>query len=111
MVSGLVTSPWDQLRMTSGDARRMRMELNTARRRGSRSSVRLNPSFPAVMPRGDWSSVSRLIPQPPSICGRRPSDFFKLHLETETLKLLDQDVEGLRHPGLRRVLALDDRLA
>ncbi len=66
MVSGFVTSPCDQLRMTSGDARRMRMELNTARRRCSRSSVRVNPSFPAVMPRGDWSSVSRLIPQPPS---------------------------------------------
>ena len=35
MVSGLVTSPCDQLRMTSGDARRIRMELKAALRRCS----------------------------------------------------------------------------
>jgi hypothetical protein len=30
MVSGLVTSPWDQLRIFSGDAREMRIESKSA---------------------------------------------------------------------------------
>jgi hypothetical protein len=30
MVSGLVTSPWDQLRIFSGDARLIRMESKSA---------------------------------------------------------------------------------
>src|ERR1019366_1205947 len=37
MVSGLVTSPWDQLRIFSGDASEMRME--------SKSAIRLARSY------------------------------------------------------------------
>src|SRR5437867_8889508 len=74
MVSGFVTSPCDQLRMTSAEARRIRMELKAARRRCSRSSTRLNPSFPLVMPNGDWSSVSKLIGSP---LDRRPMRPFR----------------------------------
>src|SRR6516225_12036572 len=108
MVSGLVTSPCDQLRMTSGEARRIRIELKAARRRCSRSSMRLNPSFPVVMPSGDWSSVSKLIGSPlnrgsrgPPVCERRRSGFLELHFETQALELLDQHVEGFGHARLR----------
>src|SRR5580765_4201017 len=92
MVSGFVTSPCDQLRMTSGDARRIRMELNAARRRCSCSSSRERPSLPAAMLSGDGS------------------DFFELDFQTETLELLDEHVERFGRAGLRRILALDDGL-
>jgi hypothetical protein len=43
MVSGFVTSPCDQLRIVSGEASMMRIELNTSRRlRTSRSSGRVS---------------------------------------------------------------------
>src|SRR5215471_8095027 len=119
MVSGLVTSPCDQLRITSGDARRMRIELNAARRRCSRSSVRLKPNRAAVTPIAVCSSVSciirYLLPKRPvpwtcRVGSVASSDFLELHFQTQTLKFLHQHVEGLGHAGLGRVLALHDRL-
>src|SRR4029453_7319550 len=114
MVSGFVTSPWDQLRMTSGDAKRMRMELNAARRRCSCSSSRLNPNFPAATLSGDCSSVSCILwcllgSNRGAADGdeRRSApharlDFFELHFQAEALQFLHENVERLGHARLGR---------
>src|SRR6185503_1337285 len=115
MVSGLFTSPCDQPRMTSGEARRIRIELKAARRRCSGSSRRPKPSLPAATLSGDCSSVSWIIRYLLSAPGARrlraalrSSDFFELHFQAQTLKFLHEHVERLGHTRLGWVLALHD---
>src|SRR5271157_4625599 len=57
MVSGLVTSPWDQLRIFSGDAREMRIESKSAIKfaRSYGEDLKIASSFykPSTRRRGD----------------------------------------------------------
>src|SRR6267142_761782 len=106
MVSGLVTSPCDQARITSGDASRIRIELKTTLRRCSRSSGRPNPSAADVRDIGDCSSVSCIVSY--LLAGgwlwAARLDFLELHFQAKALELLHEHVERLRHARLGRVL-------
>src|SRR5687767_13878610 len=103
MVSGLVTSPFDQSRICSGDASEMRMALKLLT--SSISSSVLEPG--QVDPAQIGQRVGR------DVLGE--VDLFlvlveDLDVETEALELLDEHLEGLRHTRRLDVLALDDRL-
>src|SRR5262245_10080161 len=127
MVSGFVTSPCDQLRITSGDASRMRIWLKFSLRRWSRSSKRPKPmrvvaAFSVACRSVSWiisalpwarsaashleASIRMAVEKGKARSGR----LLELDFETQALELLHQHVEGLRRPGLGRVLALHDRL-
>src|SRR5437868_4398036 len=88
MVSGFFTSPYDQERILSGEASRMRMASKD-------------------MPSGCFSNTvvipSNVLP---------PLDFrlVQFHIESKALEFLDQDIKGLRQPGLEKIFSLDDRL-
>src|SRR5262245_4141838 len=89
MVSGLVTSPWDQDRIFSGLARRILMASKSG-------SVRPKSTFGRI-------GIIRLIAT--SVLG-----LDQLDVQAEALQLSDQDVERLRHAGGVERVALDDRL-
>src|SRR6266850_8099295 len=107
MVSGFVTSPCDQLRIVSGEASMIRIELNEVRRvRTSRSSGRVSEKR--------WRSVASgdLIPKSSCIVSRLLGLGLvpKLDVHAKALELLDQHVERLGRAGRGRILSLDDRL-
>src|SRR6478672_12320016 len=90
MVSGFLTSPKDQLRIRSGEARPILMP--------SKSSV-----WRCWLNRFSRSFIFYLQ-------FRRRSLLVQLDVDRERTDFLDQDVEGLRHAGHHFVLAIDDVL-
>src|SRR5712671_3376483 len=96
MVSGLVTSPCDQDRILSGDARLIRI--------ASKSLVRAERSW----------KLGRIYLD--LLQNRLRSDFYRLLLglhqldvQTERLELADEHVERFRQTRRERGVALDDR--
>src|SRR5690606_14491803 len=84
MVSGFVTSPYDQLRISSGEAILIWMKsksLDRCSRERAKSIISISLLFPA-----------------------------ERHREPQRLEFLDQYVERLRDPRLRAVLPLADGL-
>src|SRR5689334_11393756 len=105
MVSGLVTSPCDQLRIFSGEASEMRME--------SKSAIRLARSYGEE--RYIIISYFRLFAfiRGYLVCCQRGFQtltrlLHQLHVQTQRLQLADQDVKAFRNAGFRGRLALDD---
>src|SRR3989338_6278513 len=106
MVSGFFTSPRDQDRMTSGDASRMEMLSNRASGGANRSrSVENRPRRSRAAASNASSRSGRA-----SFSTGNPSGLLPLgaDVQTQTLQLLHQHVEGLRGARLQGVLALDD---
>src|SRR6266849_3035918 len=103
MVSGLVTSPYDQERICSGEAMLIRIALKSLT-----SNIGL---FLALEPGQVQSELGHDV-----AC--RILDELDLLLvliedlygQAKGLQFLDQDLEGLRYAGLHDAFALDDRL-
>ena len=93
MVSGLVTSPWLQARIFSGDAIEILIALKSFSVCGL-SKLRRGCKF---------------VP-PQTLASRTISDLQQLDVETEALQLAHEHVERLGQTRLLRHLALDDRL-
>src|ERR1044072_4110913 len=112
MVSCLVTSPFDQSRICSGDASEMRMALKLLTSSmillgcvGERlwSERQLVLEAGEIDPAEIWQRIRRGV--------FREMDFFfvlvqDLDVEPQRLELLDQDLERLGHTGCLDVLAL-----
>src|SRR3954463_4824676 len=86
MVSGLRTSPYDQPRTISGEARPILIESNC-----SIGACCLN-------------NLSR------SFIDKFPSVLLEFHVDTQGAYLLDQHVEGFGHARLHLVITIDDAL-
>src|SRR5436190_443619 len=99
MVSGLVTSPKDQLRIFSGEASDTRIELKSFRLVGW--LVNVNVSKSTLLSEYEIPRSSRISPSSP---------FHQLDVEAERLELAHQHVERLRQARILRHLAFDDRL-
>src|SRR5215472_6803433 len=131
MVSGLVTSPCDQLRIFSGEARLIRMESKSAidvpRSNGlERYKVSSCGFYATAAAPGFFQSCFRSQLHPGSAAELRRAavlvgcsgdllagdlqSFDQLDIEAERLQLTDQHVEGLGHAGFNGGLALDDGL-
>src|SRR5215470_5146226 len=118
MVSGLVTSPCDQLRIFSGDARLIRMEsksvIEVPRSNGlERYKVCPPTAFtpPWRLPvlfgyafclssrpeaHRNWTIGKNLVGSRCHLLAAAFNTLDQLHIETERLQLADQNVEGLR---------------
>src|ERR1700733_10116375 len=90
MVSGFRTSPYDQARIISGEARPILIESKCST--GACCLKSLSRSFIAFTLR------------------REPSVLLEFHVDAERTYFLDQDVEGFGHAGLHFVVAVDDAL-
>src|SRR5579862_2342624 len=119
MVSGFVTSPWDQVRIFSGLARRILIESKSittlpTSTLGRMGIIRLMGSLPSrgffrpptfqnprrgAVPESPGRSLSPLVLRPD-----------QLHVETQALELANQDVERFGQPRREHRVALDDRL-
>src|SRR4029077_1922236 len=140
MVSGLVTSPCDQLRIFSGDARLMRMASKSATGFAISNGLERNMflRFPTAVRRrtrlsrtvtNRWSLVASEISDPEAqeqrprvyslklsrlICrhGHRLllRDLDQLDIQAKRLQFANQHVERLGDTRLHRGLALDDGL-
>src|SRR5689334_19591675 len=132
MVSGLVTSPCDQLRIFSGEAREMRIEsksaIKFARSYGedlkiaSKSKLysprrRREAEFDAVKTKRTPRFLRSLRVSAVSTLVRRQCRirhfarlFHQFHIEAERLQLANEDVERFRYAGLDGGFALDDGL-
>src|SRR3989304_7636626 len=102
MVSGLVTSPYDQERTCSGEARDMRRALKSLTSRAKEILSLLEAAHVDSELRDPRGGGFRQGP---------PLLFFvqSLHRQSQALQLLHQHLEGLRHARLLDVLPLNDR--
>src|SRR5690606_1360301 len=104
MVSGFLTSPYDQDRIISGDASPIRMESNSSICPWDLS--RFSKSFKAYTPR----SVSRAADRTARDVGSRWLFGFQVDIDGQRTDFLDQHVEGLGHAGLHAMVAVHDVL-
>src|SRR5690554_2001278 len=104
MVSGFLTSPYDQDRIISGDASPIRMESNSSICPWDLS--RFSKSFKAYTPR----SVSRAADRTARDVGSRWLFGFQVDIDGQRTDFLDQHVEGLGHAGLHVMVAVHDVL-
>src|SRR3984957_4920704 len=113
MVSGFFTSPCDHSRIFSGDASEMRIALNESGSLGFSKKLKMsrigafllflrNETQKTRRGEGRCSFLSGVVG------GLRQLD--ELDVQTQGLKLLDENVEALGQAGLEGVLALDDGL-
>src|ERR1700687_4106220 len=116
MVSGLVTSPCDQLRIFSGDAREMRIEsksaIKFARSYGEDLKISLQFLKSQWWGRPGPSPPRRLKPAPHLQLIRRQRRIrhfarllHQLHIQAQRLQLADQHVERFWNARLYRGLA------
>src|SRR5262245_2472334 len=130
MVSGLVTSPFDQSRICSGLASEMRMALKLLTSSMSLLRAARGAAPGAREPAGTGSGVGGRSGPPGSVLEPGQVDAAQvgqrirrgvlgkvdlllvlvedLHVEPQRLELLDEDLERLRHAGRLDVLTLDD---
>src|SRR5882724_6658928 len=99
MVSGLVTSPWLQLRIFSGEAREIRMESKSAiifsRSYGDERYMMVSPNGPSLIRRQRGLQVLA-------------RSLHQLHIQTQGLQLADQHVKAFRNARLSGGFALYD---
>src|SRR6266536_890619 len=136
MVSGLVTSPWDQLRIFSGLARRILIEsksittrpTSTFGRIGIIRLIRYYLGKIGGVPSRNHPPARFALPPTPLARSTAPRSLLvaqtavrrfpppsmlgldQLNVETQALQLPDQDVEGFRQAGREHGVALDDGL-
>src|SRR5215469_15276527 len=112
MVSGLVTSPWLQLRIFSGDAREMRIESKSAIKfaRSYGEDLKIASSLYQNLGRGVAETLRKPRGSSPRLrasrvenlvsCQSRVGHFLRLlhqfHIETQRLQFANQHVEGFR---------------
>src|SRR5215469_15215666 len=129
MVSGLVTSPCDQLRIFSGDARLIRMEsksvIEVPRSNGlERYKVSSCGSYATAAAPGflnflRWSQLhpgsatelrlaAESVGRGGDLLAGAFQSFDQLHIQAERLQLTNQHIEGLRHARFNGRLALHD---
>src|SRR5690606_38023293 len=104
MVSGFFTSPYDQDRIISGDAKPIRMESNSSVCPWDLS--RFSKSFKAYTPR----SVSRAADRAARDVGSRWLFGFQVDIDGQRTDFLDQHVEGLGHARLHAMVTVHDVL-
>src|ERR1051325_10452282 len=111
MVSGLVTSPCDQLRIFSGDASEMRIE--------SKSAIRLALSYGEDLKiasnQENPCGAGKPGPDSQLVCRQCRVEHFprllhQLDVQAERLQFADQHVERFRHARLDSGLAFHDGL-
>src|SRR5713101_1692318 len=121
MVSGLVTSPCDQLRIFSGEARLIRMESKSAIKfalsygedRYMKSPIKTFQSRRLRDGRRQKTIVCPTSAANCLVCRERsiryfPRLFHQLDVQTERLQLAYQDVEGFGHARLGGRFTLHD---
>src|SRR5450432_51131 len=115
MVSGFFTSPCDHSRIFSGDASEIRIALNESGSLGFSKKLKMSRIGLFLFLTATETSSEKLL-------RRRGLSLFRgvlcalvagldqLDVQTESLELLDENVEALGQTRLQVVLALDDGL-
>src|SRR3990170_5431436 len=114
MVSGFLTSPYDQERIFSGEARPILIESNssfcvTCLNKSSSdfmcSSFRIEDRGSRSEDRGTGLAQSSILD--PQSCFLIPH---QIHIDRQGTNFLDDHIEGFRHSGVDLVITLDDAL-
>src|SRR5690606_17455701 len=115
MVSGFLTSPNDQERIISGDARLIRIASNSSTCPWDLS--KFSKSFKAFSPMScnEGASVTVMCSAgagfthaPYWFMTNRLLVLLKFHVDTERADFFNQYVKGFRHSGFHTVVAIDD---